>query len=163
MRIAVASFGTRGDIEPSVAVARELQRRGHEVRVAVPPNLVGFVESTGLATVAYGLDTREGLDANREFWTLLFHNFWKIQDAEQVRGAEFGSPYAELWAQMSTALMSLADGADLLLTGLSFEQELAANVAEYYDIPLATLHFVPDTAQRPTPAEPAVAVDALRR
>ena len=141
MRIAVASFGTRGDIEPSVAVARELQRRGHEVRVAVPPNLVGFVESTGLATVAYGLDTREGLDANREFWTLLFHNFWKIHDLSRSwRGV--WEPVAEVWAHMTTALLSLADGADLLLTGLNFEQG-AANVAEYYDIPLATLHFFP--------------------
>ena len=43
---------------------------------------------------------------------------------------------------MSTTLTSLADGADLLLTGLSFE-EPAANVAEYYDIPLATLHYFP--------------------
>ena len=33
-------------------------------------------------------------------------------------------------------------GADLLLTGLNFEQP-AANVAEYYDIPLATLHYFP--------------------
>ena len=43
---------------------------------------------------------------------------------------------------MSTTLTSLADGADLLFTGLDFE-EPAANVAEYYDIPLATLHHVP--------------------
>ena len=43
---------------------------------------------------------------------------------------------------MSTTLTSLADGADLLFTGLGFE-ESAANVAEYYDIPLATLHYIP--------------------
>jgi UDP:flavonoid glycosyltransferase YjiC (YdhE family) len=43
---------------------------------------------------------------------------------------------------MSTTLTSLAEGADLLLTGLGFE-EYAANVAEYYDIPLATLHYIP--------------------
>ena len=43
---------------------------------------------------------------------------------------------------MTTTLTSLADGADLLYTGLNFEQ-LAANVAEYHDIPLATLHFFP--------------------
>ena len=36
-------------------------------------------------------------------------------------------------------------GADLLLTGLIFEQP-AANVAEYHDIPLATLHFFPARA-----------------
>ena len=39
-------------------------------------------------------------------------------------------------------LTSLADGADLLLTGVSYE-ELAANVAEYRDIPLATLLWFP--------------------
>jgi UDP:flavonoid glycosyltransferase YjiC (YdhE family) len=39
-------------------------------------------------------------------------------------------------------LTPLADGADLLVTGLGF-QELAANVAEYYDIPLATYHHQP--------------------
>jgi UDP:flavonoid glycosyltransferase YjiC (YdhE family) len=32
--------------------------------------------------------------------------------------------------------------ADLLFTGMSFEPA-AANVAEYYDIPLATLHYFP--------------------
>jgi UDP:flavonoid glycosyltransferase YjiC (YdhE family) len=43
---------------------------------------------------------------------------------------------------MSTTLKSLTDGADLLLTGLSY-QELAANVMEYHDIPLATLLWFP--------------------
>ena len=38
--------------------------------------------------------------------------------------------------------MSLADGADLLLTGVNFEHP-AAKVAEYYDIPLAVLHYSP--------------------
>ena len=38
--------------------------------------------------------------------------------------------------------MSLADGADLLFTGINFE-DAAANVAEHYDIPLATLHYFP--------------------
>lgn len=43
---------------------------------------------------------------------------------------------------MSTTLRSLADGADLLFTGLNFE-DAAANVAEYYGIPLVTLHYFP--------------------
>ncbi|MGV0554717.1 glycosyl transferase family 1, partial [Mycobacterium kansasii] len=48
----------------------------------------------------------------------------------------------QCWAQMNTTLMSLADGADLLFAGQSY-QETAANVAEFYDLPLATLHHVP--------------------
>jgi UDP:flavonoid glycosyltransferase YjiC (YdhE family) len=43
---------------------------------------------------------------------------------------------------MTAARASAAADADLLLTGLIFEQP-AANVAEYYDIPLSTLHFFP--------------------
>ena len=43
---------------------------------------------------------------------------------------------------MSTTLTSMADGADVLFTGLSY-QEVAANVAEHHDIPLVTLHYFP--------------------
>ena len=51
MKFAIAVHGTRGDVEPAAAVALELQRRGHQVRMAVPPNLVDFAESAGLADV----------------------------------------------------------------------------------------------------------------
>ena len=47
MKFALASWGVRGDIEPCTAVGRELLRRGHEVRMAVPPDLVAFVEAAG--------------------------------------------------------------------------------------------------------------------
>jgi UDP:flavonoid glycosyltransferase YjiC (YdhE family) len=46
---------------------------------------------------------------------------------------------------ISTTLTSLTNGADLLFTGLSFE-EAAANIAEHHNIPLATLHHFPARA-----------------
>ena len=55
---------------------------------------------------------------------------------------ESREPGTQCWGEMSTTLTSLADGADLLLTGMSY-QELAVNVAEYRDIPLATLLWFP--------------------
>jgi UDP:flavonoid glycosyltransferase YjiC (YdhE family) len=137
MKFALACYGTRGDVEPSVAVARELLRRGHEVRMAVPPELVGFAESAGLATVSYGPVVQEFLD--EEF----LRNFWAIFIRNPIRLLrELWEPIIRYWAQTSTTLMSLADGADLLSTGLNFEQA-AANVAEYYDIPLVSLHHFP--------------------
>jgi UDP:flavonoid glycosyltransferase YjiC (YdhE family) len=141
MKFVLASYGTRGDIEPCAAVGRELLRRGHEVHMAVPPNLVGFAESAGLAAVAYGPDLQAILDAQRNFSTCLFRNAWRIQDLIRLWG-EVWELTTQCWEEISTTLTSLADGADLLFTGLMFEQP-AANVAEYYDIPLATLHTLP--------------------
>ncbi len=141
MKFVLASYGTRGDIEPCAVVGRELLRRGHEVRTAVSPELVGFVESAGLAAVAYGPDRQVWQDAYHDFWTSLFGNFWRIQDL--IRSwRELGELSNQFWGELSTTLTSLADGADLVLTGQTFE-EAAANAAEYYDIPLATLHYVP--------------------
>jgi UDP:flavonoid glycosyltransferase YjiC (YdhE family) len=141
MKFVLASYGSRGDIEPCAAVGRELLRRGHDVRMAVPPDLLGFVESAGIAAVAYGPERQVWQDAYRDFSTRLFRNFWRIRDLIRSR-RELGERSAQYWGQMSTTLMSLADGADLLVTGQGFE-EAAANVAEYHDIPLATLHFFP--------------------
>jgi UDP:flavonoid glycosyltransferase YjiC (YdhE family) len=141
MKCVLASYGTRGDVEPCVAVGRELLRRGHDVRMAVPPDLVGFAESAGLTAVAYGPDTREWWGAHRDFWTRLFRNFWKIQDLIGL-WREIGESVIRYWGEITTTLQSLADRADLLVTSLNFEQP-AANVAEYYDIPLATLHIAP--------------------
>jgi UDP:flavonoid glycosyltransferase YjiC (YdhE family) len=141
MKCVLASYGSRGDVEPCVVVGRELLRRGHEVRLAVPPDLVGFAESAGLAAVAYGPDTQVWWGAHRDFWTRFFDNFWKIQDLIRL-SREIGESVIQYWEEITTTLTSLADGADLLVTFLNFEPP-AANVAEYYDIPLATLHVFP--------------------
>ena len=141
MKFVLACHGTRGDVEPCAAVGRELLRRGHEVRMAVPPDMVGFAEAAGLAAVAYGLDTQTTLDAHRNFWRDLFGNFWRARDLIRV-WRESWQPYLQSWGEMSTTLTSLAEGADLIFTGIVFEGA-AANVAEYYDIPLATLDHLP--------------------
>ena len=140
MKFVLASYGTRGDVEPCVAVGRELLRSGHEVRMAVPPDLVGFVESAGLAAVAYGPDSRGWQDVHRDLLTR-FARFWKIRDLIRLWREDW-ELFTQCWGEISTTLTSLAEGADLLLTGVIGE-EPAANVAEYYDIPLATLHIFP--------------------
>src|SRR5579875_1880696 len=141
MKCVLASYGSRGDVEPCVAVGRELVRRGHDVRMAVPPDLVGFAEAAGPAAVAFGPEVQPILDAHRSFWTYFFRNFWRIRDLIRLR-REIAEPVIERWDDICSTLTSLADGADLLVTGLNFEQP-AVNVAEYHDIPLATVHIFP--------------------
>ena len=117
MKFVLAGYGSRGDVEPCAAVGRELLRRGHEVRVAVPPNLLGFVESAGLAAVAYGPDSREQLNAATDF----------ISHVRNPIGAlpEIVNRVTQVWANKGTTLTSLAKGADLLVAGMN-EQRLAA-------------------------------------
>jgi UDP:flavonoid glycosyltransferase YjiC (YdhE family) len=55
---------------------------------------------------------------------------------------EAWEPVLKNWQEMSAALVSVAADADLLFTGQLY-QDLALNVAEYYGIPMATLHYVP--------------------
>jgi UDP:flavonoid glycosyltransferase YjiC (YdhE family) len=137
VKFVLAAHGTRGDVEPCAAVGVELQRRGHEVRMAVPPDLVEFVESTGLSAVPYGPDSREQIIAVAEFT----HNAFRIQNP--VTFARAGKElFVKGWAEMSRTLTSLADGADLLLTGQTYHG-LVANVAEYHDIPVVALHHFP--------------------
>jgi vancomycin aglycone glucosyltransferase len=134
MRFVLAGYGSRGDVEPCVAVGRELLRRGHDVCMAVPPNVLGFVESAGLAAVTYGPDTREQINAAADF---VRHVQNPISALPEVIGR-----VTRVWAEKSATLTSLAQGADLLLAGMN-EQGLAANVAEYHGVPLAALHFFP--------------------
>lgn len=144
MIFALACYGTRGDVEPGVVVGRELMARGHEVRMAVPPDMVGFAEAAGLAAVGYGVDTQAWMDMHRNLWTGMSRNFWRIGELIKLR-RELWQQFMQSLSQAGTTLMSLADGADVLLTGRTLE-EPAANVAEYYDIPLATLHHSPQRA-----------------
>jgi UDP:flavonoid glycosyltransferase YjiC (YdhE family) len=141
MKFVLASYGTRGDVEPCVAVGRELRRRGHEVCTVVSPDLVGFAESAGLEAVAYGPDTRRWQKVHRDLTAHLSRNFWNLPELIRL-GREDWELNAQCWQETSTMLTSLADGADLLFTGVIGEQA-AANVAEYHDIPLATLHTFP--------------------
>jgi UDP:flavonoid glycosyltransferase YjiC (YdhE family) len=109
--------------------------------MAVAPEMVSFTEAAGPTAVAYGPDLNAILDPHRDFWAGLFANPWKVQELSRLAG-EYSAPLSQCRAEVSATLTSLADGADLLLTGMNFEDD-AVNVAEHCDIPLATLHIFP--------------------
>lgn len=164
MKFALASYGTRGDVEPCATVGRELLRRGHEVRMAVPPNLVDFVQSTGINAVAYGPDSKAALESDflLKFWMNFPGSVWKMRGLV-ASWRETKDRFSRSWADMSTTLTSLADGADLVMTGLSFEQQ-AVHVAEFHGIPLAAMHPFPVRANGhiPSPLPPPLTRTAMR-
>ena len=105
------------------------------------PTWLASPSRLGLRRSPTGRIRRPWQDVHRDFWTRFFRNFWKIQDLIRLWREDW-ELLTQCWEEISTTLTSLAEGADLLFTGLIGE-EPAANVAEYYDIPLATLHSFP--------------------
>ena len=71
MRALVTAVGTRGDVQPALALALELRQLGHAVRLCISPNFVDWAKSLGLEAVPMGVEMRMparrhrcGTDAN---------------------------------------------------------------------------------------------------
>lgn len=64
MRIALVTHGTRGDAQPFAALGLALMARGHEVTLAVPPNLVSFVETCGVKAGKIAIDSQAFMESD---------------------------------------------------------------------------------------------------
>lgn len=49
MNLFITTYGTRGDVQPYVALGQGLQAAGHHVTLATSERFRGFVEKHGLA------------------------------------------------------------------------------------------------------------------
>lgn len=58
LNIAMLIVGTRGDVQPFVAIAKRLQEYGHRVRLATHANFRSFVTSSGIEFYPLGGDPR---------------------------------------------------------------------------------------------------------
>lgn len=56
MRVLVAAFGTRGDVQPAMVAAKALVAAGHPCDVFVPPSSIEWVRGLGLQATPIGLD-----------------------------------------------------------------------------------------------------------
>ncbi|HEU5163076.1 MAG TPA: glycosyltransferase [Thermoanaerobaculia bacterium] len=59
MKITILAFGTRGDVQPIVALGKGLHARGHRVRVVAGANFTSWIASHGLEAVASSVDMEE--------------------------------------------------------------------------------------------------------
>ena len=62
-RIAILTFGTRGDVQPFVALAQGLARRDHKVRITAPENFQSLIEGHGFEFRAICGDIEEIIGA----------------------------------------------------------------------------------------------------
>lgn len=141
MKIVLANWGSRGEVEPFAVLGRELVRRGHDVHLVVAPDMVGFAESAGPKGVAYGPTVQAVIEPHQEYFAMLFSKPWRVKELNRLV-KKFADPIDQGREGALKTLLALADGADLLLTGMNYEG-IAANVAEYRNIPFATLQHFP--------------------
>ena len=126
VRVLLAPHGTRGDVQPMVALAVALRGRGHIVSFVVPSNFVGWIRARGFGAESNGVDAEEVLRAAGP----------KLQSLRwQWRHL------AHLTATLFASVARASAGTDLIVgSGL---QLAAASVAEWRDVPYATVAFCP--------------------
>ncbi|MFE7723611.1 nucleotide disphospho-sugar-binding domain-containing protein [Nocardia rhizosphaerihabitans] len=147
MRALLAFTGSRGDAQPGILLARALIARGHEVTLALAPNLVGFATGHGVPAVPFGCDSAALLRAQRadsRFGSRDPRARWRALLDLQRRGVP----------ESMADLRELVPGHDVVVAGMAGE-EAAAVVAREAGVPLASVHFFPIQPNSVVPVVPA--------
>jgi UDP:flavonoid glycosyltransferase YjiC (YdhE family) len=143
-------IGSRGDVQPLLALGQTLRARGHSVLIAAAPNFAAWVQSLGFDFAPVGVDMQQFLADNPDTLT---GNAFK---AGPIQSRFFAS---ELPRQMQE-LLAICQRADALVWGgLGFA---APSVAERLGIPVlgvlyttcvlpSTLHAPPTVRSRGLP------------
>jgi UDP:flavonoid glycosyltransferase YjiC (YdhE family) len=58
MKITLIAYGTRGDVQPAIALGKALQARGHRLRLLASPNFKSWIESHGLEAAPAKVDVQ---------------------------------------------------------------------------------------------------------
>jgi vancomycin aglycone glucosyltransferase len=125
MRVLLSTYGSRGDVEPMVALAVQLQQRGAEVRMCAPPDgeFVELLEREGVPHVPF-----------RKPW-----RSWErppTSEERHQRVTDF------ITAQYDTVAEAAA-GCDVVVA-TAMSQFVAPSVAERMGIPYHYVLFCPD-------------------
>ncbi|MDR7310993.1 UDP:flavonoid glycosyltransferase YjiC (YdhE family) [Nocardioides luteus] len=143
MRFVFGLMGSRGDVQPALAVALELRRRGHEVTVGVAPNLVGLAQRLGLDPHAVGPDSGALLASS-----LVREEMRSVNPRTRVRAVRKVSAHG--WDDFRDDLVALAGArgsADVVVAGL-LGQEVGSALAERIGAGFAALHYFPVRSNR---------------
>lgn len=128
MRVLLSTIGSRGDVQPLVALGMALKALGQEVRLCVPPDFQGWLESLGMPVTPIGPELRGTAEANASA---------APPSPEQRRQMMEGT----VAAQFET-IAAAAQGCDAIV-GATALQIAAPSVAELMGIPYFFAAYCP--------------------
>ena len=143
MRIALIALGSRGDVQPYVALAKGLAAAGHDVRVVTHADFQRLVEAHGLAYRPAG-GSIEGVIQSGDFGALLEQG--RLLALMRETGAQARKAVHE-WTRDGLAA---ARDADLLIAGMG-GLFVALGLAEKLALPLMRAFLVPASPTRAFP------------
>lgn len=149
MRVALVTYGTRGDVQPFVALGLALRARGHDVVVAAPRNHVAFIARAGLTAVPLSGDSDAILASEQGQRWVMEGSLLRLA---QALLSQFRAQIDAVDADAHAAI----DGADIVVSNV-FVAAVARAHAEQQNIPWTVAHTFPG---RPTRAFPPVVLDA---
>jgi vancomycin aglycone glucosyltransferase len=118
MRALLSVVGTRGDVQPVIALALEVRALGHEVRLCVPPNFMTLAQELGFVATSVGVE---------------------------MRAPSAGAPPAplpDLIADQFDAVNAAAKACDIIL-GANAHQYAARSIAELRGVPYVNALYAP--------------------
>ena len=148
MRVLLSTIGSRGDVQPMVALAVQLRELGQEVRVCAPPDFRDWIEDLGIPFVPLGPEVRSTAKPSPA---------QARPSAEQMRQMIEGTV-----ATQFETIPTAAQGCDVIVAGNAL-QIAARSVAEQMGNPLRLRRLLPDYSAIPTPrATQSAGVDTER-
>jgi sterol 3beta-glucosyltransferase len=152
MQIAIIALGSRGDVQPYIALGKGLKAAGHQVRLLTHENFAALVNSHGLAFWPLKGNVQEFMDSPKIRELLEKGNFMAIN--------AYASKAAQAavidWAKGGLAA---CQGVNLLVAGVG-GLFVSLALAEKLELPLLQAYIFPFTPTRAFPAilfPPAIA------
>jgi vancomycin aglycone glucosyltransferase len=143
MRVLFSTIGSRGDVQPLVALASYLKALGHEVRVCVPPDFREWIEGLGIKVTPIGPEVRR-FAASRPMATQP-HDPPTPQQRRQMAEATVAT-------QFETVTRAAQD-CDIIVAATAL-QVAARSVAEKMGIPYVFIAYSPVVLPSPHHAPP---------
>lgn len=129
LRVVLAAVGSRGDVQPMLALAQALVARGHVPLIAAPPDFESWVRGLGFEFTPLGMDIQAFLAGDADMMTgnpvkgaRVFRRFFCDQipiQVSQLKAACAGAD-ALLWAGLALAGPSVAEHLGLPAFGVIY-------------------------------------------